>query len=122
MSTTSLLVQTPNGILDDKLADYASVDCSDILEVMSVPCSSPNMDGLLAVEYPLSDIHWSDIEEDVPMDIPAKRSLLKDCIPQSFNKVFNSVLYASCEDYQAWITEATTLLKNEGLLREKVCN
>lgn len=122
MPTESLCVQTPDGMLDDKLAESASVDNRNFLKETSVPCAASNMEGSLPVEDPPSDMFWSDIKEDVPTDIPVKHSPPKGCIPLSFNKDFNSVLYTSCKDYQAWVAEAAVVMRNEGLLQEKVCN
>ena len=112
----------PEGMLDDKLPETATVDSSKALIEISVPCTAPKTEVLPPVEEPPSDMVWSTFAEDTPEDCPAQQSPLEGCIPAAFDEDFTSVLYSLCEDYQDWVTEAVAVMWNERLLKEKVCS
>lgn len=115
----------PEGMLDEKHVESASVNSSESLTEPSVRCTVPHFEGLPQIKDPssdMSDLLYSNFEEDVPIDYPSERSPLEGCITQAFNNNFNSVLYSSCEDYVNWVAEAADVIQKDGLLKKKVCN
>ena len=114
-------MQTPGGIQDCKSLEIASVDSSEAIWEEAVLCPTPELETLPQVEESLNDVSWTKFKKEVPTESPAQCSPLKGCIPQAFDKDFNTVLYSSCEKYQSWVAEAADIIQNNELLKEKVC-
>lgn len=113
-------LQLPEGMQDHKVLETASVDSSKAIEEEDVPCTTPKQEELPEVEKSPSDWLWTNFKEGVPADTPAQPAPLKRFIPEAFDKLFNPVLFSSCEDYQSWVTKAMDTMQYEELLKEKV--
>ena len=109
--------QKPEGILECKTPDIALVDSSN---ESSIPCVTAKAETL-PKEAPLTDSHWSDFNEDVPLDYPARYEPLGGCIPQAFTEDFTSVLNFSYADYLQWVAKSADVIQNNGQLAGKVC-
>ena len=117
--STESAAQKPEGILEYKPADAAFVDSSNDVTDTSIPCITAKAETL-PKEDPLTDSHWSNFKEDVPVDTPTQYMPLEGCMPQAFEEDFNSVLYSSCGDYQQWVDKAVDVMQSNGQLAGKV--
>ena len=116
-------VPAPDGMLDHKIEETASVDSSEGIGEAMVPCNEPEAEKVPELENCPGDVLWTHFNEPIPGDSPSERLPLKGYIPKSFHNNFQSVFYSSCDDdYHEWIAEAVKLMRIAGPLNSKVCS
>ena len=114
-------IQAPDGMLDYKFDETASVDSSEGISETLVPCNEPEAEEVPHVEERPTDIHWRYFIENAPKDSPSQYLPVKSCIPKAFDNDFKFILYSSCDNYHKWIEEGVELMQSSEQLHKKVC-